>query len=700
MPPSISTNELALTEDTWQQINSCYIAFDLETTGLEIGTDAIIEIGAVRFENGKVVSSYNALINAGVPVSEGAYKVNHISDGLLRAKGRDPKTVYQEFVDYISDAFNGKAILCAHYGRKFDIPFLADTLSRYGYYGALRFVDTWAAAKDHINRNIGGYNLEKVATHYGIVNSNAHRALSDADTCGQILARLLEDTKTQYEVYQAKRDKHLLTDAEAETYAVLINIFRSVGCSTKGMGIYKGSTQYISLLDEDSRKIYLKIRLAKRRSYLVVLGDYDTDRLPTEKCTKTEGEDNVRILFSNPFELEAYADILGDIYRDLPVNCLSYKNESEENYLSDIDLAGYSESDLKRYYMSAQAHWNHNGQWIDSSDRGSVSKQSGYIPIHREGNALKKNHASHSFVLEIPFVDDQEMDQTVPSAAIEPKPDPDPIQQEKTVPDADREENIVKPTTTITPVRLSKPPRTDTPIKPTRSVATVTSVKPREMPFVATSARMENPAPSVVPVALRKPASVVAPIIPNEPASNTLTIDQTLPQEDWEEDSELSCNSGEEEFGEYYDDDLGDDSFDEYQEQEATDRRPERSLSLLGLIGMIPGFRTRRLWKMCVAVVVYAFTFWLIFATEWEDRNQPYGTLLLWCYRGLLLIIFISLMDLYFSRTGLMSRLPFARSRNIFLRILAYCIWTVVITVVWFVLLVMILALSPLTPPA
>ena len=59
-------------------IRNCFIAFDVETTGLSPASDRIIEIGAVLFLNGTVHKVFSSLINPGVPINHAASAVNHI----------------------------------------------------------------------------------------------------------------------------------------------------------------------------------------------------------------------------------------------------------------------------------------------------------------------------------------------------------------------------------------------------------------------------------------------------------------------------------------------------------------------------------------------------------------------------------------------------------------------------------------------
>lgn len=70
-----------------------FVAFDLETTGLENKKDEIIEIGAVKFTvetnaKGRVVpkniGEFNMLVNPNMMIPDEASKVNHITDDMVK----------------------------------------------------------------------------------------------------------------------------------------------------------------------------------------------------------------------------------------------------------------------------------------------------------------------------------------------------------------------------------------------------------------------------------------------------------------------------------------------------------------------------------------------------------------------------------------------------------------------------------------
>ena len=63
-----------------------FIAFDLETTGTVPGVDRIVEIGAVKFSNGQPVETFSTLINPGIPIPEGASRVNGIFDDMVQGQ--------------------------------------------------------------------------------------------------------------------------------------------------------------------------------------------------------------------------------------------------------------------------------------------------------------------------------------------------------------------------------------------------------------------------------------------------------------------------------------------------------------------------------------------------------------------------------------------------------------------------------------
>src|SRR4051812_17325405 len=94
-----------------------YIAFDLETTGFLPGVDQIVEIGAVRFANGEIISKFCTLVNPRRAMPEAASRVTGISDEMLIGK-----PYIEDILEPLAE-FCGNDLLVAH-NAAFDTGFL------------------------------------------------------------------------------------------------------------------------------------------------------------------------------------------------------------------------------------------------------------------------------------------------------------------------------------------------------------------------------------------------------------------------------------------------------------------------------------------------------------------------------------------------------------------------------------------------
>lgn len=159
---------------------SDYVLVDIETTGFSPYSDDIIEIGAIKVKNNKVVDEYQSLVKTNRRLSPTICNLTGITNDMLK-NGKEAKQAIYEFLE-----FAGDNVLVAH-NANFDINFLYDKSDLYANkYLKNDFIDTVKVAKK-ILPNLPNYKLGTLANYYNIDYSNAHRGL--------------EDVKITYEVY-------------------------------------------------------------------------------------------------------------------------------------------------------------------------------------------------------------------------------------------------------------------------------------------------------------------------------------------------------------------------------------------------------------------------------------------------------------------------------------------------------------------
>ena len=105
-----------------------FFAVDVETTGLSPERNRIIEIAAVKFENGIPVDSYSTLVASVRHIPEAASRVNGITDEDLEIYGEDEISAYDQFTDFLGqDTLAGNICMVAH-NASFDLSYIINSL--------------------------------------------------------------------------------------------------------------------------------------------------------------------------------------------------------------------------------------------------------------------------------------------------------------------------------------------------------------------------------------------------------------------------------------------------------------------------------------------------------------------------------------------------------------------------------------------
>ena len=178
--------DIAVNEDS-QTLDDTFVVFDIETTGFSSVKDKIIEIGAVKVENGKIVSRYSTFVNPEVPIPFEITKLTSITDAMV-IDAPKIENVLPEFMEYVGDA-----VLVAH-NAGFDVGFIEENCKRLGIERKLTSVDTVALARVLLP-TLSRYKLNVVAKTLGISLENHHRAVDDAGATAEIFVKFVEMLK-------------------------------------------------------------------------------------------------------------------------------------------------------------------------------------------------------------------------------------------------------------------------------------------------------------------------------------------------------------------------------------------------------------------------------------------------------------------------------------------------------------------------
>ncbi|MGF7012071.1 DNA polymerase-3 subunit epsilon [Lachnospiraceae bacterium PF1-22] len=166
-----------------------YVVFDLETTGVSIKTDEVIEISAIKVSGGRVADEFSTLVNPLRPIPYQASRVNGITDSMVK-NSPDFKAALGAFLD-----FTGNQVLVGHNIHTFDLKFIRrDAMNFWNMGIANDYVDTLPLARACLPK-LKSYSLTNLASHYGIRVSDAHRALGDCRMNQQVFEHLGREIK-------------------------------------------------------------------------------------------------------------------------------------------------------------------------------------------------------------------------------------------------------------------------------------------------------------------------------------------------------------------------------------------------------------------------------------------------------------------------------------------------------------------------
>jgi len=170
-----------------------FCVVDLETTGLDMTTDVIINIGAVKLKKGKITKLFEAYTKPPIPIPEESTEFHGMVDSMFIDKPYIGE-VFPEFLQFV-----GESVIVGHH-INFDIRMLHRHLKELYNVGITNTVwlDTMflyqMAHEDQVHQP-----LEHLLERYCVQCDQRHTALGDVVATAKVFVKIMEELPPSYE---------------------------------------------------------------------------------------------------------------------------------------------------------------------------------------------------------------------------------------------------------------------------------------------------------------------------------------------------------------------------------------------------------------------------------------------------------------------------------------------------------------------
>ena len=201
-----------------------FVAFDIETTGLNAQTDRMTEIGAILFSGSEILKTFNTFVDPQRHIPADITNLTGIRDSDVQGAPLE-KEAMQQFMDFVGDR-----PIIAH-NAHFDVGFMTAAARRNGLRFSPVFLDTLALSQA-LCPELKRFKLDIVSNHLGLPQFNHHRASDDALVVARMMGKFLPMLRQQgaRSVDDIESVYHTLRRTDvAKTYHMILLVKNKVG---------------------------------------------------------------------------------------------------------------------------------------------------------------------------------------------------------------------------------------------------------------------------------------------------------------------------------------------------------------------------------------------------------------------------------------------------------------------------------------
>jgi len=191
----VENNTVELQQDDWQSHllkDLDFVVVDVEATGAKTPPNRLIELGAYRIHDGRIVDKFLSLVNPEIPIPRFVVALTGITNEMVKSAPVFAD-IAPRWLDFVSES-----VLVAH-NAPFDTSFLNHEISR--VYPGHRMVNPHLCTVRLSRRalpELTNHRLDTIANHFSIPIISRHRAGSDALATAELFLLLLSRLEEEH----------------------------------------------------------------------------------------------------------------------------------------------------------------------------------------------------------------------------------------------------------------------------------------------------------------------------------------------------------------------------------------------------------------------------------------------------------------------------------------------------------------------
>ncbi len=300
-----------------------FVVLDIETTGLDIEKDEIIEIAALYFENGSIKDRFSTFVKPHGTVPAFIKKLTNITDEML-ATGINIQSALRKLQDFIED----KPLVC--HNTRFDIEFINTKLRMAGLTPLKNLIyDTMILGQIYLPDALN-YKLVTLVAYFDLELEGAHRAINDAEATGWLMLKLLDfifrniDVEINYLLFEMAELSQEYSNLADLLGKIADEQKRTTLISKQSPDFYLPDLTYVQHQVEKEEELELSDIFGEKGTLASAYEDYEVrpGQLGMAECVKAAFEDEKHLL------VEAGTGVGKSLAYLVPAVQFSWKNES------------------------------------------------------------------------------------------------------------------------------------------------------------------------------------------------------------------------------------------------------------------------------------------------------------------------------------------------------------------------------------